>query len=323
MPARPGARALAGLFVAKGKGDWLMLQGRVAIVTGGARGIGRSHCLELARHGATVVVNDLGGSDAGDPESAEAVVREICESGGAAGVHECSVSSLGAVEAMVEATLGAYGRLDIIVNNAGITRDRTIVSMTESEFDSVIETHLKGTWAVTKAAAMHWRAESKAGRSVCARIINTTSGTGLFGNGGQANYGAAKAGIANLTIISAMELARYGVTANAISPLARTRMTAGLPSMQHRVGSGFDRFNPGNSSPVVAWLASEASGWLTGAVLRVDGGTVSRMIGWQIDPNVRHTAGDACLDPLSLDEGMRRAFGISPPGVPGGIVTRS
>ena len=293
-----------------------MLQGRVAIVTGAARGIGRSHCLELSRHGAIVVVNDLGVCDPESPESPHAVVREIQDEGGTGSVHECSVSDLNAVEAMVAKTVATYGRLDIVVNNAGITRDRTIVSMTESEFDSVIDVHLKGTWAVTKAAALHWRAESKAGKPVDARIINVTSGTGLFGNVGQSNYGAAKAGIANLTTISAMELARYGVTANAISPLARTRMTEGLASMQAAVGDGFDRFDPANSSPVVAWLASKASGWLTGAILRVDGGTVSRMAGWRIDPDVRVSAGNARLELSSLDDNMRRAFGISPAGLP-------
>ena len=294
-----------------------MLKDRVAIVTGGARGMGRSHCLELARHGATVVVNDLAGSDAEGPESAHAVVSEISAEGGVASVYECSVGDFNAVEAMVAYTLATYSRLDVVVNNAGIVRDRMIVSMTESDFDSVIEVHLKGSWAVTKAAAQHWRAESKAGRSVSARVINVTSGSGLWGNVGQTNYGAAKAGIANLTTIAAMELARYGVTVNAISPLARTRISEHLPSMQRMADEGFDRFDPRNSSPVVAWLASEASGWLTGAVLRVDGGTVSRITGWQIDPYVRYTVGDATLEATCLDDHMRRAYGVSPAGVPG------
>jgi NAD(P)-dependent dehydrogenase (short-subunit alcohol dehydrogenase family) len=283
--------------------------------------MGRTHCLELARHGARVVVNDIAGSDPDDPESAQAVVREIADAGGVASTHECSVSDYGAVEAMVADTVATYGRLDVVVNNAGIARDRMLVSMSEEEFDSVVAVHLRGTWALTKAAALHWREESKAGRPVIARIVNVTSGSGLWGNIGQANYGAAKAGIANLTIIAAMELGRYGVTANAISPLARTRMSENLPGMLPAAEEGFDRFDPRNSSPVVAWLASEASGWLTGAVLRLDGGTVSRITGWQIDPEVRYSVGDAILEATAIDEHMRRAFGISPAGVPSGIAT--
>jgi len=293
----------------------LDLTDRVVIVTGAARGIGRSHCIELAALGATVVVNDLDGA-------IEGVVGEIEAAGGRASAVACSVTDLAAVRDLVATTLERHGRLDAVVANAGILRDRVISAMTEEDFDAVVEVHLKGTWTLTKAALDHWRAESKAGRPVDARIVTTTSGTGLFGNVGQANYGAAKAGIANFTTIAAMELERYGVTVNAVSPIARTRMTEGLASMPERADVEVDRFDPVHASRVVAWLVSAESSWLTGAVFRVDGPSVYRMRPWEIDAARAVHGGAAGIDPAALDTEMRRAHGLIPAGVPrGGIFT--
>jgi NAD(P)-dependent dehydrogenase (short-subunit alcohol dehydrogenase family) len=288
-----------------------LLDGRVAIVTGGGRGIGRAHCLELARHGAAVVVNDADGDAAAD------TVREIAAAGGTARADATSVTDFDGVRRLVRDTVDQDGHLDVVVNNAGLLRDAMLTNMTEADFDLVLSVHLKGTFAVMKHACVYWRELAKAGEPVTARVINTTSGAGLFGNIGQANYGPAKAAIASITIVGAMEQQRYGVTVNAISPLARTRMTETLPRMQESVGAGaFDRFDPANSSPVVAWLASEASGWLTGAVLRVDGNLVRRMRPWSIDDTVSFRApGGDRLDAEELDRAMRIAHGTLPGGL--------
>ena len=205
-----------------------MLDGKVAIVTGGGRGLGRAHCLELAAQGAKVVVNDLGVGLHGEKtheSPADEVVGEIKAAGGEAIASHGSVSDWSSTEQLISETVELFGRLDIVVNNAGIVRDRMLFSMTEQQFDAVIAVHLKGTFAMTRHACAYWREASKGGQSLAGRIINTTSGTGLFGNVGQANYGAAKAGIASLTTITALEMRWYGVTANAVSPLALTRMT--------------------------------------------------------------------------------------------------
>lgn len=300
-----------------------LLDGRVVVVTGAARGIGRSHCLELARHGAIVVVNDVPEPPAeGAPPAVAALVEEITAAGGDAMGFECSVTDMAAVGDMLETVVGRCGRVDAVVNNAGILRDRMITSMTEAEFDAVIDVHLKGTWVLTRCAADHWRSVAKRGESVDARIINTTSGTGLFGNVGQANYGAAKAGIANLTMISAMELERYGVTVNAISPIARTRMTENLGTMPRPTDGEFDRYDPQHAAAVVAWLASTGAGWLTGAVLRIDGASVYRMIPWQIDSRVAYHGGGA-VDPAAIGPALRAGFGIMPAGMPKGGITRT
>ena len=224
-----------------------MLDGRVVIVTGGGRGLGRAHCLELARHGATVVVNDLGvglHGESGDRSPADEVVAEITHSGGAATADGTSVTDFTATDQLVERTVATHGRLDAVVNNAGIVRDRIMTAMTEEDFDLVVAVHLKGTFNVSRHACAHWKRLAKAGERVSGRIVNTTSGAGLFGNVGQANYGPAKAAIASLTMITAMEMERYGVTANAVSPLARTRMTAGLPAMLETPSGAWDRFDP-------------------------------------------------------------------------------
>jgi NAD(P)-dependent dehydrogenase (short-subunit alcohol dehydrogenase family) len=300
-----------------------MLDGQVVIVTGGGRGIGRNHCLELASHGATVVVNDLGvgvHGEKGDESPADEVVREIEKAGGTAIADGTSVTDWDAVGALVQRTAEQFGRLDAVVNNAGILRDRMLTSMSEEDFDRVIAVHLKGTFALTKHACDHWRAVAKAGGTSRGRIVNTTSGTGLFGNIGQTNYGAAKAAIANFTIITAMEMDRYSVTCNAVSPIALTRMTQGIaPPSQPEGESGWDPMDAANSSPVVAWLASPGSGWLTGAILRVDGNTVMRVRPWEVDLDVQYTSQSGeRLDATELDSGMRRAFRT----LPGGFTSR-
>ncbi len=302
-----------------------LLDGRVVIVTGAGRGLGREHCLELARQGASVVVNDLGvglhGEQAGGTRSpAEEVVEEIISAGGVAMADGASVSDFNATAETIERTVATYGRLDAVVNNAGIVRDRMITGMSEEDFDLVIAVHLKGTWNLTRHACAYWRERHKAGDAISGRIVNTTSGTGLFGNIGQSNYGAAKGGIASLTMITAMEMERYGVTANAVSPLARTRMTEGLGTL-HAPEGGFDPYDPANASPVVAYLCSAESGWLSGSVLRVMGDTVQVLRGWGIDPTRTYCgAVEQRLDTEKLDHGLRIAVGAFPSGLPAGSV---
>jgi NAD(P)-dependent dehydrogenase (short-subunit alcohol dehydrogenase family) len=294
-----------------------MLDSRVVIVTGGGRGLGRAHCLELASHGATVVVNDLPGGDGSDP--AKEVVAEIEAGGGTAVADATSVSDFDGVAGMVQRTISQFGRLDAVVNNAGILRDKMLTSMTEADFDAVIAVHLKGSFNLSHHACVHWRALGKAGEPVSGRIVNTTSGAGLWGNVGQVNYATAKAGLVAMTTVTAMEMGRYGVTANIVSPIARTRMTADLSLGWDEQGEGFDRLDPANTSPAVAWLVSAESGWLSGAVLRVDGDTIMRVKGYQMDDVVRYrTAVGAKLDATKLDGGMRRAFGLLPGGIPTG-----
>jgi len=297
-----------------------LLEDRVVIVTGGGRGLGRAHCLELARHGATVVVNDVGAGLHGEQDAAtpaEEVVAEIEAMGGSASTDGTSVTDFDGMALLVERTLKEHGRLDAVVNNAGIVRDRILTSMTEDDFDLVLGVHLKGTFNLSRHACAHWKARAKAGERVSGRIVNTSSGAGLFGNVGQANYGPAKAAIASLTMITAMEMARYGVTANAVSPLARTRMTATLASMQAGPDGEWDRYDPANTSPVVAWLCSEASGWLSGAVLRIDGDTVQRLRPWDIDTmRTYHGPPGQTVDAEALDHGLRAAFAVLPSGLP-------
>jgi NAD(P)-dependent dehydrogenase (short-subunit alcohol dehydrogenase family) len=295
-----------------------LLEDRVVLVTGGGRGLGRSHCLELAAHGASVIVNDVGAQlngETGDSSPAEEVVREIKALGVEAVADDTDVTDWDGVAALVARTVERFGRLDAVVNNAGIIRDGMITSLSERDWDKVIAVHLKGTFAVSKHACDHWRAAAKAGQTVSGRIINTTSGAGLFGNVGQTPYAAAKAGIAGLTMATGMDMARYGVTCNAISPVAATRMTSGI--LAESTG-GWSRFDPENAAPVVAWLASEASGWLSGAVLRVDGNFVARINPWEIDTaaGARSASGER-FDATELDTAMRRAYRVRPPGLSG------
>lgn len=264
------------------------LQGRVAIVTGGGRGIGREEALTLAQYGATVVVNDLGGGfggDGADATPAQQVVDEIKAKGGKAKANYASVTDHKAVGDMVNDTIKEFGRLDIVVNNAGILRDKMIFGMEEDMWDAVMAVHLKGTYNLTHHACKYWREESKAGKEVSGRIVNTSSDAGLLGNVGQANYAAAKAGIAAFTIVVGMEMERSGVKANCIAPIARTRLTTdATPSMAAIMGAKpaegqFDKLGPQNIAPVVAYLASKEC-VLNGDILRVAGDHVWLMQGW-------------------------------------------
>jgi NAD(P)-dependent dehydrogenase (short-subunit alcohol dehydrogenase family) len=244
------------------------LSGKVAIVTGAGRGIGRSHALALAGAGATVVVNDLGGGMAGegsDPGPAEQVVEEIRAAGGEASTNGENVADFTGAGRLVQQAIDEHGRLDILVNNAGILRDRMLVNMSEDEWDSVIAVHLKGHFAPTQHAAAYWREQSKAGEEVRGRVVNTSSPSGVFGNVGQANYGAAKAGIVGFTLIAAQELGRYGVTVNAVAPAGATRMTAGLYERSGKEPPPEE--NPALNAPLVAFLASERAGHVNGQIL--------------------------------------------------------
>jgi NAD(P)-dependent dehydrogenase (short-subunit alcohol dehydrogenase family) len=265
-------------------------EGRVVIVTGAGRGIGREHALELARQGARVVVNDLGAGSGGeghDASPAEQVVQEIRRLGGQAISNGADVSDWDQSAALVRSAVDAFGRLDALVNNAGILRDRMFVNTSIEEWDAIMRVHLRGHFCPTRHACAHWRDRSKAGERVAARIVNTSSGAGLQGSVGQSNYAAAKAGIAALTLVQAVELARYGVTANAIAPSARTRLTENVfPDMMRRPEQGFDVMDPANIAPLVAWLCSEASGDVTGRVFEVEGGKISVADGWRSGPAI-------------------------------------
>jgi NAD(P)-dependent dehydrogenase (short-subunit alcohol dehydrogenase family) len=298
----------------------MLLEGKVAIVTGAGRGIGREHALELARQGARVVVVDPGVSVQGADEEAvgedpaDAVASEIRALGGEALAHKGSVTDWQTCESIVQETIEHFGRLDALVNNAGILRDRMITSMEEGDFDAVIAVHLKGTFQMTRHACVHWRALGKAGKESAGRIVNTVSGAGLSGNVGQANYAAAKAGIAGLTIVTALEMGRYDVTCNAVSPVALTRMSASLTSVEAS-DDGYHPLHPGISSPVVAYLASDESGWLSGQVLRVDGNAVIRMNGWEQSPDRYIGPEEDFIAAADLVTGIRTAYHAHPTGL--------
>ena len=265
-------------------------EGRVAIVTGAGRGLGREHALELARQGAKVVVNDLGAAADGVGASAgpaNEVVALIEAMGGQAVANGDDVADFEGARRMVQQAIDTFGALDILVNNAGFLRDRMLVNTAEEEWDAVIRVHLKGHFAPLRYASAYWRAEAKEGRARAARVVNTSSGAGLQGSVGQATYSAAKAGIAGLTLVAAHELARYGVTVNALAPAARTRMTeAAFAETMAAPESGFDAMDPANVSPVVAWLASEDSSDVTGRVIEVEGGKICVEEGWRHGPTV-------------------------------------
>ena len=259
---------------------------KVAIVTGAGRGIGRSHALLLAAEGAAVVVNDVGGSSGGegtDATPAQQVVDEITAKGGRAVANADSVSSWQGAESRVQQAVDTFGGLDVLVNNAGILRDKMSFNMEEAEWDAVIDVHLKGHFAPSRFAAAYWRARSKeTGEPADAKIVNTASESGLYGNAGQANYAAAKAGIASMTIVMARELERIGVRVNALCPVARTRLTEAVSGDFMNVKEGeFDRFAPENISAVAGWLASDLSAGVTGQVVKVMGGQVQLLRGWR------------------------------------------
>jgi NAD(P)-dependent dehydrogenase (short-subunit alcohol dehydrogenase family) len=267
-----------------------IVDGRVVIVTGAARGIGRGHALEFARQGAKVVVNDLGAEVDGSGSStgpAGEVVDEIRASGGEAIANGDDVADFEGARRLVESAVDAFGDLHVLVNNAGILRDRMLVNMSAEEWDDVIRVHLRGTFAPLRHAGAYWRGRAKAGEPVDAAIINTTSSSGIYGNAGQGNYGAAKAGIAGLTVIAARELGRYGVTVNAVAPAALTRMTENLTRWQ--AGDGPQDFDPraaDNIAPLVVWLGSDQARDITGRVFNVRGGTISVAEGWRAGPGV-------------------------------------
>jgi len=263
-----------------------LCEGRVVIVTGAGRGIGREYALQLAHQGARVVVNDLSVSRAGedtDESTADAVVREIIDAGGQAIASHHNVADFGESKCMVDSAIEHFGALHGLINNAGILRDRTLCNMTEQEWDAVINVHLKGTFAPSHHAAVYWRDQFKlTGQAVNARIINTSSSSGLYGNIGQINYGAAKAGIAAMTIIAARELKRYGVTVNAINPHAQTRMTEGL---RERSAEEIASRQPSWIAPAVVWLASAESQDVTARIFELGGGHLAAMEGWRRGPS--------------------------------------
>jgi NAD(P)-dependent dehydrogenase (short-subunit alcohol dehydrogenase family) len=264
------------------------LDGRVAIITGGGRGLGRAHALHFAREGARVVVNDVGG-EATAESPADEVAAEIRATGGEAVADRSDVADWAGAEALMAMAIGAYGGIDILVNNAGILRDRLVVNMTESEWDDVIRVHLRGHFCPTRHVAAFWRDEHKAGRPAPRHIVNTSSTSGLLANPGQSNYGAAKSGIATLTQIVAKELARYDVRVNCIAPVARTRLTLSTPGLDDimAVRDGvFDEWDPANVSPIVAYLASTSCRF-SGETFFVRGGTVQRVRPWEFGESVR------------------------------------
>lgn len=281
-----------------------ILDGRIAIVTGAGRGVGRAYALKLAEEGAKVVVNDLGGDVRGegaDLTPAQAVVDEIRAAGGEAVVNGADVADWSDSKAMIEQAIDTFGGLDILVNNAGILRDRMMLNMTEEEWDTVIRVHLKGTFAPCHHAGNYWKSESKAERQRDARIINTTSGSGLFGNVGQTNYGAAKAGIASFSIIIARELARFGVTVNALAPRAQTRMTEGLREVS---GEMLERRHPEWIAALVAYLASPGAADISGRIFAEAWGfgyTVGQ--GWGHGPRA-----EASRDAKEIEKGLRHAL---------------
>ncbi|MFC8430933.1 SDR family oxidoreductase [Streptomyces sp. NPDC057253] len=295
--------------------------GRVAVVTGAGRGLGRAHALARAAEGAAVVGNDLGvgvdgsGSGAGP---AQQVVEEIRALGGRAVAHDGDIASTEGAASLVRTALETYGRLDALVNNAGFLRDRMLVNLDEDDWDAVMRVHLKGHFLPLKHAAAHWRGEAKAGRAPVARVVNTSSGAGLLGSVGQGNYSAAKAGIIGLTLVAAVELARYGVQVNAIAPAARTRMTEATfaETMAAPGDGGFDAMAPENVSPLVVWLASPASAGVSGRVFEAEGGRITVMEGWRpgptADKGARWTpaeAGETALKLLAEAEVPQPVYG--------------
>jgi NAD(P)-dependent dehydrogenase (short-subunit alcohol dehydrogenase family) len=294
-----------------------VLDGKVAAVTGAGRGIGRAEALLLAAEGAAVVVNDLGGERTGegrDEGPAQAVVDEIVRQGGRAVAHVEDISTFDGGKSLVDAAVDTFGSLDVLVNNAGILRDRMSFNMSEDDWDAVIRVHLKGHFCTSRFAAAYWRDRSKTeGRPVEAAIVNTSSESGLYGNAGQLNYAAAKAGIAAMTIVLARELERYGVRANAIAPVARTRLTEDLGVGTSPPPGSFDRFAPENVAPLVVFLASSLAAGISGQVFKVQGGLVQVVAGWHPVSQIRS---DEPFTVQSIAARRDELFAGRDPGVP-------
>jgi len=294
------------------------LDGRVAIVTGAGRGIGRAEALALAAEGAAVVVNDLGGASSGegaDQAPAQQVVDEIAANGGKAAANFDNCATWDGAQRLVGQAVDTFGKLDILVNNAGILRDKMSFNMEEAEWDAVIDVHLKGHFCPSRFAAAYWRQMSKeSGAPVNAAIVNTSSESGLYGNAGQLNYAAAKAGIAAMTIVLARELERIGVRVNAIAPVARTRLTEGLAGgfMDKKEGD-FDRFAPENVASVVTWLASDQAAGITGQVVKVQGGMMQLVRGWR---PVTEATSDAPWTVASVNDARKALTADVDTGVP-------
>jgi len=294
-----------------------VFDGKVAIVTGAGRGIGRAEALLLAAEGAAVVVNDLGGERSGegaDQRPAQQVVDEITAAGGRAAANYDDISSWAGGAAFVQQAVDDFGRLDVLINNAGILRDKMSFNMTEEEWDAVIRVHLKGHFVPARHAAAHWRAVSKeTGQPVGGAIVNTASESGLYGNAGQLNYAAAKAGIASMTIVLARELERIGVRVNAIAPVARTRLTEDLAGGAMQAKDGFDAFAPENAAAGAVWLASPLADGITGQVLKIQGGVAQIVQGWR---PVTEVTDDQPWSVATLAERRAALFARSDPGVP-------
>jgi NAD(P)-dependent dehydrogenase (short-subunit alcohol dehydrogenase family) len=287
-----------------------MCEGRICIVTGAGRGIGREHAMMLVSEGAKVVVNDLGGTMDGtgnDASAAQQVVDEIKAMGGEAVANTDDVSDFEGAERLVKTAIDTFGGLDVLVNNAGILRDRMLVNMSEAEWDAVIKVHLKGTFGPTRHAAAYWRDRAKAGETNDARVINTTSVSGIYGNPGQTNYGAAKMGIAAFTIISALELGRYGVTVNAIAPGALTRMTEGL-GMGQASEEDKEMMSPRWIAPICTWLASPKSADVTGRVFEASGRVLAIAESWHRGPTAKPVD-----DPNEIDAVVKKLLAEARP----------
>ena len=297
-----------------------LCEGKIAIVTGAGRGIGREHALSLASQGAKVVVNDLGGNvdgSGGDLSPAEQVVQEIKGMGGEAVANGDSVSDWAGAERLINTAIETFGDLNIVVNNAGILRDRMLFSMSEAEWDAVINVHLKGTFAPTRFACVYGREQSKAGKPVSGRIINTTSVSGIYGNPGQTNYGAAKAGIASFTNIAALEMARYGVTVNAVAPVALTRMTEGLGPAPES-DEDREKRSPRWIAPIVTWLASDEAAEVTGRIFEASGDVLAVSEGWVRGPKHVPVDDPTVLGPIVAELLAKARKNSGMDGTPGG-----